>query len=392
MPEGTENLQETPQTMGSALSALEGLAGSELIAAEMKNQNPGDDNNEVQEQQEEQPENQNGEAGDQNEVADVVEDKNKVSADQEDDLSEEEKNNPLLTAIKGKKGPEVKFENIDQVKAHAKKHLGIEIKSENDFGKLFNSATEWRKKAQKADELEETVGKFEAIFDGMPKHLLESVKAFYAGQPDWETHVTSKPKFDFSKPIDQQNIKTLVQHYYPNKFNDEDWTAEERPQALDIAIQAAKDRFTFEKREVDETSAKIVRESSERKERMKTSTESSLNHLKDSFPDMDSTSLKKISSILESGDVNSMFFDKNGVKKDAAKKLILALHGEETIKNMMKLSAKRSESSTNEEILSRGADKPKPQKGNGSQQNGVNEKVSKQVESLLEGLNKKRTY
>jgi RecJ-like exonuclease len=151
MPEGTENLQETPQTMGSALSALEGLAGSELIAAEMKNQNPGDDNNEVQEQQEEQPKNQNGEAGDQNEVDEVVEDKNKVSADQEDDLSEEEKNNPLLTAIKGKKGPEVKFENIDQVKAHAKKHLGIEIKSENDFGKLFNSATEWRKKAQKAE-------------------------------------------------------------------------------------------------------------------------------------------------------------------------------------------------------------------------------------------------
>lgn len=390
MPEGTENtLQESP-SMGSALSALEGLAGSEMIAAEIQKQDTGaaNANNQSQENESDDDSESDNEIGE----TPAEENQNDQGEDNSDELSDEEKNNPLLNSIKGKKGPEVKFENIDQVKAFAKKSLGIEIKSDQDFNKLFNSATEWRKKAQKTDELQETVGKFESLFDEMPKHLLDGVKAFFSGQPDWESHITSKPKFDFSKPIDQQNVKSLVQHYYPNKFKDEDWSAEERPDALEIAIQASKDRFSFEKREVDESSAKAVRESSERKDRMKSSTESSLSHLKDSFPDMDSTNLKKISSVLESGDVNSMFFDKNGVKKDAAEKLLFALFGKQTVKNLMKVSEKRSESKTNEDILSRGADKPKPTKNNGTQQTSVNESVTKNLESMLGGLNKKRTY
>jgi hypothetical protein len=118
-----------------------------------------------------------------------------------------------------------------------------------------------------------------------------------------------------------------------------------------------------------------------------------LTTLKSSFPDLDAKGIKEISKVLESGDINSLFFDKNGAyKTDAAERVLLALYGKETIKSMMKVSAKRAESATNEDILSRGANKPRAQKGGGSQKGVVDEKTKKAIDVLVGGLNKNKTY
>jgi hypothetical protein len=313
------------------------------------------------------------------------------------DLEEEESDeNPLLKTVKGekkgKKGEPV-FENFDQIKAHAKKALGIEVKSEKDFNKVFTSSLKWREDAQELPKVKEKLEKMESVFNEMPTPLLDSIKAFFDGESDWDKHVAAKPKFDFTKPADKQDKKALVNHYYPGKFTDADWAEETTPQALEIAIQASQTQYNVDKRDIEKDSADRVEKSKSRMATVKASIDSSLTTLKSSFPDLDAKGIKEISKVLESGDINSLFFDKNGAyKKDAAERVLLALYGKDTIKSMMKVSAKRAESATNEDILTRGADKPKPNKGGGSQKGVVDEKTKKAIGALVGGLNRNRTY
>jgi hypothetical protein len=334
---------------------------------------------------------QNNNSG--NEEENEEEENEEENEEEEDD---ENDNNPLLKTVKGKKGnkkTEVVFENFDQIKAHSKKALGIEVKTEKDFNKVFSSALKWREDAQELPAVKEKLEKMENVFNEMPAPLLDSIKAFFEGDSDWDKHVVSKPKFDFTKSADKQDKKALVNHYYPNKFTDADWAEETPPQALEIAIQSSQTQYNVDKRDIEKDSADRVEKSKLRIAAVKTSIDSSLTTLKSSFPDLDAKGIKEISKVLESGDINSLFFDKNGAyKTDAAERVLLALYGKETIKSMMKVSAKRAESATNEDILSRGANKPRAQKGGGSQKGVVDEKTKKAIDVLVGGLNKNKTY
>lgn len=313
----------------------------------------------------------------------------------QEDISEEDEN-PLLRSLKGNgkdKKNEIPFKNFDEIKNHAKKKFGIEIKSEKDFSKFFNSAEQWRQDSQKVTELEDKMERVDGLFDSMPKALLDSVTAFFNGDGDWDKHISDKPKFDFNKSAEKQDKKSLVNHYFPNKFTDADWSLETTHPGLDIAIEAAKNQYNSDKRELENQSATMTRQSQQRLELKKSSVASSLKNLNSSFPNLDNSVKKQIQKTLESGDINSLFFDKNGgFKDDAAEKLLLVLHGKGTIKSMMKLSEKRAETKTNEEILTRGNDKPKPSKGGVSPKQVVNANVQKAIDALVGGLNVKKTY
>jgi hypothetical protein len=113
--------------------------------------------------------------------------------------------------------------------------------------------------------------------------------------------------------------------------------------------------------------------------------------LKDSFPDLNDSETAELSRIMESGEINSLFMNPDGTyKPEAAKMLMLAQHGEPLIKQFMTIAEKNGETKANEELLSRGSDKPKPHKGGGSKK--ANGNVLKTIGNLTSGLNKKKTY
>lgn len=314
------------------------------------------------------------------------------TATNDDNDGGEDENNPILKSLGGnKKNKLAAFENFDQIKAVVKKDFGIEIKNETDFGKLLNSSKTWREAAVKVPELEEKITQFNEIFENMPAPLLNSMQDYFNAKPDWDRHIVERPRFDFTKPVEKQKVEDLVMHYFPGEFKEEDFTADEKPAALKIAEKAAKDRFNSDKLELENASATQMRLSQARIDARKTSINGSLTTLKQSFPDIDKAEEKRLTKILESGDINSLFFNKDGsYKPTAAKMLFLAEYGEGAIENLMKISAKRAESKANEEILDRGADKPKPDKGGAADQDAV--KVKKVIEGMTNGLNRKTTY
>lgn len=314
----------------------------------------------------------------------------------EDDLSEEDKKNPLLNK-KIKIKSDFKFENIDQIKEASKKVFGIEIKDDKDFSKLFTASTKWRDDAQKLPAIQEELDAHQSLLDNAPAVLITAMKAFFDGDGEWMKVITSAPQFDFTKPVEKQDIKILVNSYFPGEFTQEDWDETTEPKALTIAKQSAKEKFSADKRELDTLSAGQIRDAKLRKEAKAESVDGSLAVLKQSFPELDKTDIKDIQKVMESGDINSLFINKNGTwKPDAAEKIMMALYGKSTIMNLTKTAAgaaaKKAETKANEEILSRGADTPAPNRNTGASENKTNPEVIKKLESLTKGLNKKTTY
>ena len=291
---------------------------------------------------------------------------------------------------KEKKKDEVVFENFEQVATVLKKDFGQDVKEIKDLGKFLTSAEGWRKDASKFKDTEKKVAQFENIFTEMPEPLLDAIKTHFNGG-NWEEPIKNRPKFDYSVDVKKQDTKALVNHYFPGKFTDEDFTAESKSPALEIAEQASIDKFSTEKIGYESKRTADVAKGKQKLELRRASVAGSVSALKESFPDLPDSDIKEISSVMESGDINSLFFNTDGsFKKEAAEMLALARHGRSVISQFMDVAAKRGANEAAEDLVTRGADKPNPVKTTGGEK--PSEKVLKEVENLIGGVVKKPTY
>lgn len=312
-----------------------------------------------------------------------------------DDFTESETKNPLLKKQTANAGKGINIENMEQFKAAAKKTLGIEIKSEKDLAKVINSTIKWREDSQKLGEVQETLSNFEKMLDETPAQLIDALKAYHSGAENWQESITKMPSFDFKVPVDKQDEKKLVANYFPGEFSDEDWTAEERPKALTIAIKSSREKFSTDKRELESLSAAQIKDANDRKEAKVGSISGSLDSLKNSFPDLDKTDVNGIKKIMEGGDIASLFFNKNGTyKPQAAKMIMLALYGEEALNRVTKAVVKRTETKVTEDLLIRGPENKNPanRSGAGGQKPAVDQNTAKKVGEFTKGINRKLTY
>lgn len=290
---------------------------------------------------------------------------------------------------KGKKAAEPVFEKIEDAYAYVKKNFGQEIKDVKDLPKFFTSAETWRKAATKLPEIEKKNIAMNRIFEEMPATLLDAVKVHFEGGK-WED-VIAKPRFDYNIPVEKQDEKALVNHYFPGKFVEADFEDEAKKDALDIAKQASKDKFQSEKTTFEQKRADTVTKAKTTLANRKNSVASSVKVLKESFPDLNEADSTEVMTLMESGDIAGLFLNADGTyKPEAAEMLMLAKHGKSVILQFMKMAENAGETKANEDLLSRGSDKPKKHKGGADKT--VNKDVVKYIGSLTSGANKKRTY
>lgn len=275
------------------------------------------------------------------------------------------------------------IENPEQMLAHIKSAYGMEIKDLKEIPKFFESAQKWRNDSQKVGDLEKSVENWKEVFQALPENLFNAVKAFHEGK-DYKSAL-QEPKFDFAnKKATDYSVKDLVSNYFPGKFTDEDFKEQTKSPALEIAEQAAIEKFNSEKTNFDNQRAKYQENAKKQVELHKASVKSSVANLRQSFPNTEETALKEISSILEGGpqSVVSFFFNNDGtVKPESAEMLMMAKHGKSELHNAMILAAHMAETKTNEDIVSRGSDGPGV-KNSGNQQSNVSPEVKKQIADL----------
>lgn len=285
------------------------------------------------------------------------------------------------------------IENEAQAIEAINKKFGHDLKSIKDLPKFFESVSKMRDNSQKFKEAQEESKKYKDLLESLPDEFIEGMSAFVKGE-DYTKVFTSKPKFDFNKPVEKQDIKELVNHYFPNKFTEEDFADENKSAALEIAEAAAKDKYSVEKQAKDNQRVAAETMAKQRFEAFKKSISNSVDYLKKTFPDTDEEMLKEATQILEGGPqrVVSWFFNEDGtVKQEAAEMFMLAKHGKDEIQKMMRVAARNTESRLNEELVSRGADKPNPVKQQQQAPGSISEETKKLITGL-EGFKSKKTY
>lgn len=300
------------------------------------------------------------------------EEKGKLSAEDKkkfEDLAKkatEPAKNPLESIslfgnkVNKKKDAPAKIEKVEDLIETANKELGFSFKDLGDTTKMFETAKKWRSDSQTLVEVQKEAENYKAILEGLPENFITSIDTFYKGG-DWKKAIGDVPKFDFNKPVEKQNTDKLVEHYFPGKFTEADFKEETPSAALQIAIDASKDKFITEQKAREDARAAQRTKASNDLEKFKASVSGSVDHLKQSFPDILPEIESEISGILTGGakEVVNLIFNKDGtVKKEAAEQLMFLKHGKTEMLKMMHAASNIAETKSNEDILTRGADKP----------------------------------
>jgi len=309
--------------------------------------------------------------------------------------TEEQGSKSLFFGDKKKKKeatPELKFENNDDW-ANVAKSWGVEVKEAKDFNKVVGTVNKWRDAAQKLPEVEKQAEEIKGLLENLDPDLLEDVKTYYRGE-DWRKGREKEKPFDILKPVEKQDTKKLIDHYFPGEFTTEDFEMDEKPKALEIAEKSAKDKFIAEQNNYNSKRATEIEKGKQRLALKAQSIDGSVKNLKQSFPDADNTIISSVKKTLESGDIDSLFFNKDGsYKQEAATRLMLAMHGEQELRNMFEIESGKIESRVMEEVVTRGADKPRPQQGAGQGQ-GIKHSAEylKQMQAINGIGGSKKTY
>lgn len=340
---------------------------------------------EQEESQEEEQQEEEQEEGSENAEGKDTTKKGEKKPEKKDDQNQNQGKKSVLGLNKNKaQKNDLVIENEEQLKAGIKSKFGMDLKNGiKDMPKFFESAQQWRKEAQESGTIKKEYEEFKGLIGVLPAEVIESIKLFHNGE-DYMKAFDGKPRFNFTMPVEKQDIKKLVTHYFPNKFKDEDFTDENPSQALEIAKEAAIEKYNTHKTNIETQRATVIQNAAVRTEAVKTSLASSVTSLSEAFPDVEKEPLDEISSILEGGPEKVMaeFYNKDGtVKKDAAIKMMMAKYGIDEIERMMELSANIAESRVNEEIVSRSADRKKPLQ-TGNKKKEVPVEVQKQVDEL----------
>lgn len=376
-----EGLNISPETQ----KELEALRGQGAPSAETKQQNSQQDNVD-----------KNNEGGTEEEK----EGENKDNPENKPAAEKPDTGKKNVLGISTKKQPDKKvdiiIENPDQILGVINTKFGQDIKEIKDLPKFFESAEKWRADSQKVETLSTDNDQLKSILEGLPDEFLDAIDAHYRGE-DYTKVILNKPKFDFNTPVEKQNIKDLVNHYFPGKFTDEDFTETEPSPALEIATQASQNQFKVEKQTRDNQRVTTAQNAQKQLEVVKASVGNSVNYLKQSFPDVASAELKEVQSALEGGPnaIVQRFFNNDGtVKQNAAEALMLAIHGKSVIQDMVNeasvTSSHEAETKAALDILERGNEtrRPKHNSGNPTQ---ISEATQKKLEDLKQ-FKKKTTF
>jgi hypothetical protein len=294
----------------------------------------------------------------------------------------------------GDKKPDIVIEKPEEILGVLNQKFGLALKETKDLPKFIEISQEWRAKAQKADDLETKNKEIIGFLESLPDDLLESLRIAEVGG-NYREAFDNKPKFDYNIAADKQDIKALVNTFYPGKFTEEDFTDEEPSEVLQMAISSSKDKFTVEKQAHDTKRVQIMQKADQALKAQTAAAQNSVSRLAQSFPDMEKDNFTKVKTAIEGGPnhVLSLFYNKDGTAKpEAAELLTMAMYGKEEIDRMMQVSAHITETKINEDLISRGADTKKP-----VQTTGITDKISEQDQAKIRELDRiagkqKRTF
>ena len=248
-------------------------------------------------------------------------------------------------------------------------------------------------------EVEKRVEQYDTIFKNMPEELYQSIDTFLKGG-DWKEGILNRPRLDFSKGLESQNEKALVEAYYPNGFTKEEWEDynSEDPdpaikKSIDLAINFSKDKFELEKSGIDSYRENSIKDAEKRTKMINKSVDKSIDYLKETVEGLDDGYIIQAKNNLNVQKLNELFFNSDGTfKEEAALRLTMAEHGYNIMEQYKGVLASKIETKEREEILERTPDKPRDRKKSASANNEVRPEVKEYIDNIISGTNSGSVY
>ncbi len=310
--------------------------------------------------------------------------KEKTEENTEEEEETDDKTKSKSVFFGNKKGsPVPEFKTVDEMQPYIEK-FGLKNPSE-----LFVKAEKWRNDSQELPKLVDENNGYKQLFDNMPQEVYDIIQVWGKGG-DWQEAMRDKaPTMNFGKSFEKQQFE-IVNKYFPNQFTEAE-LKDTNDSVAKNAIAVAKEKFNLGKEQLDHQRAAALEKAGKTATAIKQSALSSVEKLQEEFPDFSARQLGEVKQILVGGDLNSLFFNKDGtVKPEAAVMLALAKYGKAEITGKVASATKKAKADTQNEILmqhiERGKKTPDFTKGNETAT------LPTEVMKTLSGLNKKPTY
>tara|TARA_R100000808_G_C2154309_1_gene165211 strand:- start:3878 stop:5074 length:1197 start_codon:yes stop_codon:yes gene_type:complete len=261
------------------------------------------------------------------------------------------------------------------------------INTENGIDKFFNSVDTWRKQAQQSSKIERELNEVRQSFESMPQPLFNAFESWTRGE-DWTSQIVKEDTYlDYTKPFANHDREKMISKYFGDDYSAEDIEDMDGKMKTRLSKLAEK-QYTIEQQSFQTDRAKLQNARKAQEEQITSSVDSSLNILREEFPEFNNDALSEIRQALLSNQVDALFKNQDGnYSENAAKMLAFALYGDAENKRLMKVAKRRGESEATEKLVTRGSDTPSVKGSQINQPQDVN-----QVVKMFDGLFPKSTY
>lgn len=279
--------------------------------------------------------------------------------------------------------------NFEDAISYIYDKYGMDTKKEGGFSTFFDSVNKWRNDAQKTTDNTKQLEGIQQSFENMPRPLYSAFVEWSNGR-NWVNGLGNMDalSLDYAKPFEEQDKYVILNKYFPNEYEREDIENSSHDPLVKKAISLAKQQYEMDKNSYSDQRAKLDREAKDYQERLGNSASRSVDTLRSTFPDFSDSHLKEIAKILNSGELNGLFYTESGAyREDAAERLAFLMFGKDELSRVSSQASKKGKSDALKDVVSRGADTPRV----GRAQVANNVQVE-EVVKMMDGLMKKPTY
>lgn len=294
------------------------------------------------------------------EYEDEYEDEEETNEEEESD--EEDSGNPFGIGSDEEEYEEVEFEIEEEMADFIQQHYGLK-----DVETFFEKVDTWRTQSQEGAENSRQLEELNEGLQNLPSEIKSAIQAFANAEDYKQAFNSSASSIDYNKDFKDQEQEQVVKAYFNEELKeikesleDGDIDEDDYDSKIELLYKSARKLFESDKKMVVDRRADIMREQEETEKNFKTSVVSSVEKLKQQFPNFSKRDLQKVRQRLVDEDIDSLFYNKDGTyKAEAAEMLAFSMFGKQVMESLLSQAEKKGMTKANESIVQRGNKKPR---------------------------------
>lgn len=276
----------------------------------------------------------------------------------------------LLKPTKKEKEIQLNFEPPKEMVKMLSSKYGIE-----DATKFFASVDTWRNQAQEGTEAKREYEALTNDLQSLPPDIRRQIELWANGE-DHTKFIEMQQRLDFSSDFTEQNSEGLVQHYFPEQYDnlvrllqEGDLDESDFEDRVNLLASSTKRLFIEDKKALDAEREQYLTRQKNEVQNLKKTAMLSVENLSKAYPNFSKSEVSKIRNVLVEGKIDKLFMKSDGTyNEDAAELVAYAMYGKKMLESVKKISERKGESKANQRLVDSSPKTVKKQRAAGGNQ------------------------